>query len=392
MAPLRGIAANLGSTTRAFVAGAKTQVAEYSAENPVRSALTEPPLPPAIYKDRSARSDGSPMLGALQPPPGRVAADNRPAAAPAPANAAVAAAGGTLSAGEVAIIEAGTRLFHKVPESRRIIEPKYDKTMRIIGEVLSAPLTFARWFVTLIASILAMVGKVLATIVLTAPVHLIGWFGVDVKAVIDVMKKVIAAPFGIVTGAIEGALRLPEAAFGVGFAFLRDLFSFRWIKDPELLLQTFAQPVLGAIATALAPLYYTLRGLDDAIFPPRKLSDEERKVAERDYDKSTLDRIRIHEKGILHALMWGEVGATTQDHDIYWRGKVEEHAAWPELLRHEIVHSLQVSDTPGGFPVFLSSYYAHFIANLTTSGGDMKKAYKNIPYEIEAYTLQGGVQ
>jgi hypothetical protein len=286
-------------------------------------------------------------------------------------------------------------LLHPIHESRRIIEPTYDRITRYIGTVITAPVSFVRWLVTLVVNFVTMVARTVLTFVLELPLRLLGLFGVRVDAAIDVLRKTIASIFGVVTGAIEGALRAPEAMLGSAFNFLRDLASLRWIRQPELLLQTFLQPIFGAMTGVLTPVYYTLRGLDDALFPPRELNAQEREALLRDYPASLLSSVRLHDRGILHAMMWGEAGAQTIGNDIYLSHQEPGSPDCIHTLRHELVHTSQVNDLAGGTPAFVASYYSHMIANMLVvpRGTDLiEGAYSAIPYEVEAYALQAGLE
>ncbi len=276
-----------------------------------------------------------------------------------------------------------------------MIEPTYDRITRYIGAVVTAPVTFVRWLVTLVTNVVTMVLRTVLTFILELPLRLLAVFGVKVEVALDVLRKAVATVFGVVSGLVEGALRAPEALVGSAFNFLRDLASFRWIRQPELLLQTFLQPIFGALTAGLSPIFYTLRGVDDAIFPPRPLTDEERAALLRDYPPSLLGTVRIHDRGIIHSMMWGEAGAQTIGNDIYLRGSAANGENSANILRHELVHTSQVADLPGGTPAFVASYYSHMIANLLVvpQGSDaLTSAYLAIPYEVEAYSLGGGVE
>lgn len=331
-------------------------------------------------------------LSALEPPSGRTpaAAASRLASAAPAAPAAPADTANSLTVKElVGAVANPPPLMHPIREMHRIIEPTYDRITRIMGQVLLAPLSFVRWAVSGLVNLVSMVLKVVLSFILELPLRLLGLFGVRVDNAISVLRKCIAAPFAVVTGVVEGALRAPEAVVGGGFQFLRDLFSFRYIREPRMLLSMFTQPVFSAIAGGLAPLYYGLRNLDDVIYPPRALTEPERRALSRDYDESTLDRARIHDRGIIRALtMWGD--ANTQGHDIYVDQPLTGAATPQDLrtLRHELVHTLQSDDAIGGFPVFLSQYYSEVIGQLP--GRSLVRAYASVPQEVEAYSFQSG--
>ncbi len=216
---------------------------------------------------------------------------------------------------------------------------------------------------------------------LTSPAML---FGVKPEQLWHAVRSVARPAFETISGILEGAVRVPFSAAGVGLTFVKNFFSFAWVTSGSRAIELLLQPITGAGLTAVSPLFFGIKGLSDAVHPPRPLTDEERRQLSADYPPEVLERVRVVEgRSIIQTLFMVQMAsAFTIGNTVYVSSN---SSAKVDFLRHELVHTLQYADAPGGVPGFLGSYYARFVGNLLTNGFDVYQAYADVPQEAEAY-------
>jgi len=224
--------------------------------------------------------------------------------------------------------------------------------------------------------------------------------------------KVTGPTFAAVSGLVEGVIRAPFSIAGTGCIFLKNLFGFGWVTSGAKAIETVFQPVIGVVFSVFSPLLLGFESLSDALSPGRPLTPEER-ASQRDlYPPEVLDRVRLVPAPSLFekAFLPSAAGAFTLGDHIYFSeelghiarleamqraitannyapGCADNAALDDSSLSHEIVHTLQYRDVPGGIVGFLSTYVASALGNLATTF-DPDAAYKRIAFEKDAYALQ----
>ncbi len=267
------------------------------------------------------------------------------------------------------------------------------RVLDTIGQVLTFPFRALADLGGIIMSGLRELCTTVVTLLVDAVLAFLSALGVDVSGAAETARKVINSIFAVPFGLIEGALRAPEIAVGSAFAFMRGFFSFRWVTDGREALRTLFQPLTGAVATALSPLYSTAKGIDEIWSPPERITGRMREQLLQDFPPEIVDRVRVHSRGFMRDLFLSlGASAQTQGYDVY----VADGEASASTMRHELVHVLQMRDTPGRFGSFTGDYFAtlfsYLIAGPPPEHADpwlshIGQAYAAIPAEREAFEL-----
>lgn len=236
----------------------------------------------------------------------------------------------------------------------------------------------------------------LLSALINGPIWLVGKIaGIDTASTTNSIFRAINAGTAGLFGLIEGAIRSPVALMANSLNFLENLFSFEWTRSGRGGLTLALQPIIGSITAALAPLFYAVRGMDDVLHPPTPLTAPQRAALALDYPPELLDRLRIHDgsRSWIFAILGRYASAQTHGYDIYLRNP---ELIGRQLMRHEVVHTLQTLDhsptTGGDLPIFMSNYLSDLLAGLIVNGGNIGPTYDESPYEEEAEALQIGVR
>ena len=108
------------------------------------------------------------------------------------------------------------------------------------------------------------------------------------------------------------------------------------------------------------------------------------KINFRDLGVSTKTRKKIK---IFYNCWWlkliGAVGLTIYPFVFIKYAKADVGS----VLTHEMIHVGQIQKD--GWFTFYFKYFMHYFINLFKFGFNLDRAYRNIPYEVEAYKMQG---
>lgn len=289
-----------------------------------------------------------------------------------------------------------TALERPISEQRELDRPLYRKiTSTIISVLLFFPSLLVEGLSKVTEVLSQLVGEVLSAIV-TGFMWLAGKvLGLDTDKAIASVRQAIKAGSEAVFGLIEGSARLPTAIASTTLMWLEDVFSFSWATSGREAMGLLTKPIIGTLTSALSPLFYGLKRMDDALHPWRRVNSAERAALALDYPQSLIDGLRIHDgrQSWVFAIFGAYASAQTMGDDIYL-----EHPDLPlrRLIRHEAVHTLQTRDyNPifgGDLPTFIGRYMGDLVAGLFVTGFDTHTAYQNSPAELQAHLYEIGVK